>query len=507
VTASTIRQRDWLGVLAVAGLLALTLGQRPMLFVIGCTLLAVFAREHILRIFPNYSAPNRRVALVAMKAMPWILVAGGSTWMLLSAPLAQDDLLRHVHGKAWNYDYGPHFGHHIFSNPWSFWFGFDWVVGTIHELTGEVLQTTRVVRAMIFAIVGTGVVLAIRRVHQDPVVCVGATLAILFNFLWLRLNLGRPEVLYTGLTLAAVALPRGVWLACFVALVPAYWLSPIYAAGALLLGSSHEPWRERLVRNAGMAAMALAAAIAFWWFHTNGTLFDSVLLLDKIVTIHKDEKIPVGEMLPLALSARDPAILVLLFLMVIAAWRYGHAASAAARRDVVLMLTLAALFALPDYVRYAGLIVSLLSLALLRLCSDLSTPSHWFPGALAASAVLVVLLVRPVSDGASKEVLKHLTLPAGSEILASFNSSSFYATAANPNSIVTPLFDINGMKPGARQLVIDLTMGKLDCAAMRAVGQFDYLVESSLEGAAPPCLQIMVIDGPQRLWRVLTKDN
>ena len=507
MTAAALRRSDQIGTVIVAGLLALTLDQRPILFVIGCAVLAIFAREPILRMFPRYSAPDCRIALVTVEALPWLLVVGGSTWMLLSAPMAQDDLLRHVHAKRWNYDYGPHFGHHIFSNPWSFWFGFDWIVGTIHEMTGDVMQTTRVVRAMIFAIVGTGVVLAIRKVHQDPVVRAGATLAILFNFLWLRLNLGRPEVLYTGLTLAAVALPRWLWLAFFVALVPAYWLSPIYAAGAILLGSADEPLRVRLIRNAGVAAMAIAASIAFWWIYTNGTLFDSVLLLDKVVTIHKDKQIPVGELLPLAPSAQDPAILVLLLLLVVAAWRYGPSASAAARTDIVLLLALATLFVLPDYARYAGLIVSVLSLALLRLSPDLRTPSQWLPAALAACAVLVVLLVRPVTDGASKEVLRRLQLPTGSEILASFNSSSFYATAANPDSIVTPLFDINTMQAAARQLVIDLSLGKLDCVAMRAVGHFDYLVESSLVGAAPPCLQIMAIDGPQRLWRVLPEEN
>ena len=488
--------------LAVVFALSAALLLRPVLFVLGCALLLVIGQRHLARMFPRRPSLAGGTELL-LRCTPWLVVVLGTVWMLFAAPLPMDELLRHILARGWEYDYASHYGHHFVDQHWSYWIGFDWVVGAIHAATGDILTTSRIVRAVIFVAVGSLVVAAVRKAHPDLAVRAMATAAILVGFLWLRLNLGRPEVLFTGLVVAALALPRVGWLALFIALSPTYWLAPVYAAGAVLLGSHEEPWRARLLKNLAVALVGCAVSFAFWWQYSGGTVFHTATLLSQVVANHAEAATPVGEMMPLTQGTRSPLALVLIGLVLVAAWQLGESASAVRKRPtIVACLMVCGYFALPDYVRYAPTIWTLLLLAVLIVSADFRPSAAARPWILVAIATLVMFGMKPPKESASEGVLEHLSVPAGSRVLTSFNSSSYLAAAANPSSVITPIFDVNGTREPFRRLVMELSLGRLDCAELMQLDAFDYVVESTLKGDAPTCLHLVRVNGLHKLWSV-----
>lgn len=488
--------------LGVAAVLAAAMLVRPVIFLLGCVLILVIGRRQIARLFPGNVM--RFAGLHALlRVVPALMVAAGAAWMLFGAALPLDDLLRHILSRGWGYDYASHYGHHFVDQHWSYWIGFDWAVGTVHARTGDILVTSRIVRAVIFVAVGSAVVASVSRAHEDPLLRAAATAAILFSLLWLRLSLGRPEVLFTGLVLSALVLPRLLWLAVFVLLSPTYWLAPAYCAAALLLGRDEEPWRRRLALNLGVAAAGIAAWFVFWWIYSEGTLLRFAGLVGQVVEIHASAETPVGELMSLTQGTRNPLVLALMVGLLVAAWLWGDSSAAVARRPtIILCLLVAGFFGLPDYVRYAPIVWALLLLVMLMLASEIRVPARALPWALVPLFALVAMAIRPVQDGSSEQVLEHLRVPPGSRILTSFNPSTFFAAAANPDSVVTPIFDVASTVPPYRQLVMELSLGRIDCAVLQELAAFDYVVESTLKGDAPVCLKLLRADGPHRIWKV-----
>lgn len=502
MTSHATNPRDRAVLILTALALSVAMLVRPVMFLVGCVLVLVIGQRQLARLFPARPSVADH-ADTLLRFTPGFLVAAGATWMLFAAHLPVDELLRHILARGWGYDYASHYGNHFVDQHWSYWIGFDWAVGSIQAATGDILTTSRIVRAAIFVAVGSAVVAAVNRVHPDRAIRAVATAAILFSFLWLRLNLGRPEVLFTGLLISALAMPRLVWLGLLVLLVPTYWLSPMYAVGAMLLGRDDEPWRARLLRNVGVALVGVAASLAFWWHYSEGTLLHTVTLLGQVIQNHAEASRPIGEMLPLTEGTRSPLALALMGLLVITAWKCGSSdAAATSRTTIVACLGVACYFCLPDYVRYAPTIWSLLLLSLLMIAGDVRTPPAARPWILAGLATLVMLGMKPLKDGASDRVLEHLAVPAGSRVLTSFNSSSYFAAAANPLSVITPIFDVNGTRPPFRQLVMELSLGRLDCPALLRLDAFEYVVESTVKGDSPACLRLLRVDGPHRLWQV-----
>lgn len=428
--------------------------------------------------------------------------------MLFAARVPLDDLVRHILSRGWGYDYASHYGHHFVDQHWSYWIGFDWAVGLIHEASGDLLTTSRIVRALIFIAVGSAVVTAVRRAHSDPVVRAAAVAVILFVFLWFRLNLGRPEVLFTGLVVSALGTSRRAWLGLFLALSPAYWLAPIYLPGALLLGAGDETWRARLLRNSAVIFVGLLGWAAFWWWYSGGTLLHTAALLHQVLEIHGAAAAPVGEMLPLADGTRSPVPLALMGLLICGAWYAGGSRIPPSNRACALVcLGVAAVFCLPDYVRYGPTVWALLALSLLVMGSHLRAPPAAQSWALLGIALAVVLAMKPPADDATDAVLDALRVPPSSRVLTSFNASSYLAVAANPDSVITPIFDVSSTRPPFRELVVDLSLGRVDCKSLVRLGAFDYVVESTLNGQVPECLQLLRVDGRHRLWRVLEEDH
>lgn len=497
-----LARRDVAFVGVGVAVLAMLMFARPVLFFVALCLLLLFAQDTLARLFPGRTDLTR-LAARALDVAPWAIVAAAASWMLFAAGLPLDDLLRHTMAKQWGFDYASRYEHHIIDQRWSYWIGFDWAVGTIHQWTGDVLTTTRWVRAIATLWVGLVVVAVVRRLHPDPVVRCLAVALIMFGFLWFRLALGRPEILACGILLAGLVMSRTAWLFAFCVLAPTYWLAGLYAMGALALGGPHENWRRRLALNVGVTALALVAWAALWWFYSGGELLRFGGLVAEVAQTHARARQPVGELLPLVNSARSPLVLLTLGALLACCWTFGRGMAAGDLWTVLFCLGAAAVFTLPDYSRYGAVVWTLFAFAALSLTAhQVRVPARAGPAALAGVVALTMMGLRGPPSQASQDVLSNLALPTPGRVLTPFNPSNFLAAAANPESRITPIFDTASTREPYRSLVTELSLGRLDCGQLQQLDAFDYVIENTLTGPPPACLRLLSIDGKYRTWEI-----
>lgn len=492
------------GVVVTTLVTAVLLAYRPMLvpLLIAVALMFDVARPEVADKCPMTVV---RWPSALARFAPWVPVLTGIGWMLYAAPLPSDDLLRHINGKAWEFSYADHFGQHDVRMDWSFWVGFDDAVGTLHEAIGrDVLRTTRIVRAVLVLIVGAALVRASRACNHDPLVQVIVVSSCLLWLLWPRLNLGRPEALYTAVVLAGIVLSRLQWVALGFLLIPGYCLAPVYAVGSVLLGRDEEPQLGRLARNLTTGALVAMGGALFWWTYSAGDLWRVLGVLGQVAQVNQHQDQVVGELRPLMDSLKSVWFLVVVGALVALSWASPRRVGVGSRRRAAWLVAVACFFALPDHARYAPLVFTLLVLA----CSALLPPPKLTVvqravGTLAAVAAGISMLGIRGAVEADDEVLRGLMVrQPGAQILAPFNQSLYLATSANPDSIVTPIFDLASIKPAAREVVAELTRGSLNCDKVRGLQRFDYVVENTLQGRPPACLELVRIAGGWRLWRV-----
>lgn len=483
--------------IAVLGALLLV---SPTLFFIAVVAALVAATHFVDGGIRVSVTASRRLALLSSNAS-WLLLAVCVAWMAFSSSLPVDDLLRHIQSAAWGFNYVPHYDHHILPTTWSWTIAFDAAVGRVHALTGDALTTARIVRAVETAFVGTMLLLAVNRSTRQPALrFFGFSLAMM-GMVWGRLQLGRPEIIFTGLVFAACFLRRGWWLTLFAVTAPAYAFSPIYAAACLLLGSSQEPPIRRVALNLSIGIAAVLSAATFWFAYTGGEYIKVYSLLSTVLDVQSSKKIWVGELLPIVSVMSAPISIFILGGFFAVIWKRAGSLGARpdARLQVLLLLVLAFYFALPNYVRYTPIIWSLFILAGLHAIGDELPPAAPASWLWIGTTLFVALSITPRGEPIAPETLSAMRVPAGSRVLAPFNRSSYIAIAANPDAIVTPIFDISAVTEPARSVVLALGDGKFSCQAANAIG-FDYVIENTLNGRPPECLRLVAVQGPQRLW-------
>ncbi len=453
------------------------------------------------------SAPLLSLQSSADRDWPWIgvaLLAMITVWTALAAPIPHDDLLRHIHAWRWNYDYTRAYEHHTLSTHWSPWIGFDWIVGNLGRYTTP-LAATRLVRAVEVGVFGVVVWRACTKLGSSTAVSTACFTAIVAGLMFSRAMLGRPEFVLASLPFAALAMSRRAWLAYFMLLASLHWLSPLYAICAMLCGSPDERLRTRLVTNALLAGFAVVCAIALWVVLSKGALLEAVQVLRQVVGGSPDAKFTVGELQPMAQALTRPG-----FLGITVACAYGihvfwHRATVGARRQTLLILGLATIFSIPDYLRYSGLVWSLMLLATAALAPrEFASRSV---RAVACAATLFLLYVgQSTADPEAQATFESMHVGPGDSrtakphILAPLTKSAFLAIGANPGALVTPIFDVNAVSAEALPTVLALTRGELHCSDT-SLRQWDVVIEDTLRNA-PPCLRLLRITPAARIWAV-----
>ena len=138
---------------ALIAVLAVLLLVSPVIFFIAILGFAVaFARVLPASIAVDVSL-QRFVAWLCANAT-WVALFVSTIWIASSPSLPPDDLLRHILSAGWNYNYLSHYEHHLLPTAWSWSIGFDALVGQIHALTGDTMNTVRVVRGLETLLVG-----------------------------------------------------------------------------------------------------------------------------------------------------------------------------------------------------------------------------------------------------------------------------------------------------------------------------------------------------------------
>jgi len=424
------------------------------------------------------------------------------SWLVLAVPLivyavplvvvpptASDDLLRDIGQAFWPGGYRDMYVRTALP-PVGLYPAFDWTMGELARWVGApgAMWAAQAVACAGFVLVFA---LAARRMLDGQPMWAVLTLAALVLVLQLisgRLSLARPEIFMTVWALSAL-LVRGpttaaAWAAAGLLLGSGYWLAPLYFPAALLL-----PVAGR-TRALVFATMCLCW-IGLWWWMTDGQLLAAVRwTLEQVGNRIPGLGVMENESIVNVLLA--PQMLALVFASLWAARNGGDAR----------LLLLAGFYLLSNQARYGGIVAPLLALYALSAAPRLQL--RW-PGVSRSAAVALgsVCLAWLSAGWPRYEDLPNFALPAGAVVLTGFNQATYSIPFANLGTVrVSPAFEVGAAEPAVQRLVLGLSRGGLDCPALEGLG-FTHLVENSLRGSPPPCLELSATKGGWRLWRVV----
>lgn len=468
-------------------------------------------------------------------------VATSAVMIAQTHELPPDDLLRHAVAWRWNFDSRAHYPESIFHHAWSWWIGWEQIFGFLAEQGLSLPAAIGLVRGMLVWTTGTLAWLCCWKLlggpagtppkmddHADALGGEGlsnakpfavAAFAILFYVLiWGRLTFGRPEaILFFSLLLGATAPRRTLWLAIMVPLIPVYWMSPVYAAGAMM-----HPVRSArdLITNMMWAAAFASIAGGFWLTYSGGEYLQIGAMMAPALDFSRHK---VAELQSNVATFGQPGNLALM-LGLAAVWsvyarRLRRSRATGIPRDPQLVeehwtfatwLFAAIVLSLPDMVRYMPYILAILFLGSLvmvrRLLQNSSTlPAGSAPGmaVLAAIAVLVANVHLPATqDRMDGSLLTGaFVVPPDSRVLAQFNTSAYVMTASNPMARVTPVYEIGGVTKGVREVVASFSLGRWPPCSFLA--RYDYVFEQGVWGPLPDCVRVLAKAKDFTLWRVV----
>lgn len=419
-------------------------------------------------------------------ALALAVVAARAAW---PPPAAPDDLLRHIAVAFWPDGYA---GMYVGSSlpPVNLYPLFDAAVGAIARATSP--QAAMWIAQAVAFVLFVGVLLvAARRIvagHPDAPFLLLAVLICTTGSMLPRLLLARPEMFLTIWAISAALVRAPVhavgWVVAGAVLNATYWLAPIYFPAVLLFEAS------RRVRLAAFAALC-GSWIALWLWIAGDELVPAMLwqfrsMASWVPGLRVDENIGIFN-----------ALSVPLFwpLLVGALW-------AASRGDGRRSLLWVALwFAASNQIRYIGVIAPLLALYVAS-----AVPRRVFLGSVPARLVALstglVLAAAPVAPLTRYRDLPRMQLPAGAVVFTHFDQATYSLPFHNPGRIrIAPSFALGALDRELQVALRELLSGRLDCALLRRHG-FTHVVERSMLGEPPPCLELVSVEGPRRLWRI-----
>jgi len=71
---------------------------------------------------------------------------------------------------------------------------------------------------------------------------------------------------------------------------------------------------------------------------------------------------------------------------------------------------------------------------------------------------------------------------------------------------VVPSMEVGWMRKDVQEFLKEVYEGKLDCRKLYKF-RFDYVVENTLKGKPPACLELEKVDGNYRVWKVKNSDK
>jgi len=396
---------------------------------------------------------------------PWFYIFIVAMLVVLFPKLPPDDLLRHLSAYRYDYDYSKMFLYSYVPS-FDFYYPFDVVAGLLHRLIGDYAYIPFQVLAVL--LYGLATVLLLEKTRNNL-----KTLVVAFVLYLLadRVLLGRPAVFASGLFLLAYALrDRGrlSWHLLIAVLLPlVYYLFFIYVIPLVIV--------FKRLRLKIIYIYSFVLGLLFW---INFGKADYIQLIYRILTAKTDRLITVAE--GQTFAAGLLSVLVLSAVPLLFYWR----------KDIKTVLT-SAYFLASNQIRYVEVVVPLWS-SLFRFLKVENIP--W-----KLSVPLLLFFLSPYAVVSQPEAVSfdRPARVAFSDMPEMYRSVYF----SKANIQVIPSMEIGWMPKEVQLFLKDLTEGKLDCSKVKEF-KLDYVVEDTLVGELPSCVELERVEGKLRILRV-----
>ncbi len=415
--------------------------------------------------------------------------------VLFSLPMPTDDLYRHIVSHLYGYDYRQLYPFMDFPS-WNYWIGYEkalaWLQGPPLELSRitvvRIVQLTALVLSYLVVVFSFWKVLKTR---ADGQYWVMAILLVVFPlFAYRAAANGRPEIFATIWMISALLVSAPLWVFLGALIAPIYGLIPIYAIGAAFLNTT---LRKRVLAF----VLVLAIQVGFWLWFTDGKWPEIFGYLHRWV---EGRSLPIAEnsslLIMMLFQLKGIAAVGLLVL----AWSVYRPAEAQFRTRLLPALFVVIAFAAPNMSRYMAIVVfTLLIIAAICLAQR--------PEALRLSSwvIRVFLFLAVAFTGTVKVSNKPpvFDIPVGSRVFALDGQAALALPFYSSGLIeVIPSMEHGGNAQVIKEaLLMAAKTGTLDCGILKEF-EITHVVEKSLKGEPPACLELQKTDRAWRMWRV-----
>lgn len=404
---------------------------------------------------------------------------------------APDDLLRSVVAHRFEYDYSRIFGDAPLLPSFNLWIGFEMAAGKLEQMVGAEIAV-RIIVMVIFSAFMISLSLAIAKlVKENPDRWLIVTAIIVATFMsttgW-RALIGRPEILFTAVLFAAVWMKPKIWVLTAIVMTPLYWLSPIYACGALLLNTS---WTRKVLYG----ALVASSGLCFWFYYSDGMIFHALSLVPQW---EEARIMQVGELRPIVGNISSMP-----FITMIGAILYLMVKRKSVNVPYALPLVIVlSIYLVPNYARYIGTVGGLIAILLAAYIGKekISMSGH----TKYLVCMLVVFLAFKTAAGKGSETKKmgpEFDIPENAYVLSEFNEGLYNSIMQNPHARFAPSYEF-GANTNEVQTILKnyFKEGEFDCEAVKK-HKFTHFQERELKHM-PECLELDQIYRAWRLWKV-----
>lgn len=422
---------------------------------------------------------------IFLPAMVMLFIAAGI------GPMAGDDLLRDlIVGQHYQFDYSKLYP--ISNLPaFDMWWGFDHALCWMQNFMSAkavmwLLQAT--VYASMTLIVAKAVMSTLLE-RADRVYWAGIAVAVTLYLVIGRIVLARPEIILTVWALSAV-LVRGrlglfAWTASGIVLCSTYWLAFLYFPVLVLIQSR---WRSKAI----IAVLLAASHLAFWLGMFGIAYFEALAWLPQVL---ENQIAAVGENAGFEVLIGNPLVLGMVSLVAIGLF-------VRPRPHYLAYAAVLCFFVASNQVRYIGIIAPLLVMMTFMLWQH-RLPTLRTGGMVAAACLCFFLQLQTAKSIPSIKQAPHFELPTSARVMTAFNLSTYAVPFDNPGIQIEPSYAFGAAPKDIQQLSLDIAGqgGQPSCEVLLQHG-FTHVVEQTMTGDIPTCLELAAVNKKWRLWNV-----
>jgi len=383
--------------------------------------------------------------------------------MAVTGGIPPDDLLRHLVSHRYEYDWSVVYPYSDIPS-FNLWIGFEVLAGWINKIFDGNGFDWKFFQSLCVVVNILGLFAITRRV-RDIHVRVFFVLLVM-ALIWSRLSLGRPAEFLNGFMLLLWGLndsltrPWKVFLGTLT--VPVYWLWWVYLVPLVLLDYIY--------------IVVLALGAGFWFIYAGPAYLE--FLQNLLASISSTSST--------IMMTENVGLFPMLFS---AAGFFLIALKAKDKRPLLAMFW----FMIPNQIRYYESIISL-SLASLK-------EQAWrMKSGMFACCLAIIFLFQANENQLNISGKEDLSVLEGHTILCCDMNIMFYLVNRLNRAKFIPSYNLYLDDSPVKQFFQTVLERRDICNALKDI-QFDYLVDSSQIIKNPPCLKLVNLEGPFRIWQ------